>query len=104
MKLGFKEAAKLVAEKIHESHMDPQDAHAVQYLTDIAKELSMDPSAHNLQRISDVLRHHDVEIHRGHEYPKYIGKIGDRDYIANDEGEETEMLKLFPKPGEEEHA
>lgn len=91
MKMGPREAAALIREKIHATTMDPQSQHQANYVGAVCAYAGLDKDPQNLQHVFDVLRENDIEIPSGDEYPKYVGKLGDRDLIADDESHEQKL-------------
>lgn len=99
MKMGPREAALLIREKVHTTTMDPRSQHQVRYVEAVCQYAGIDSNPQNLQHVFDVLRENDIEIPSGDEYPKYIGKMGDRDLIADNEEHEQKLRdELEGKP------
>ncbi len=101
--LGAKEAADAirgVVEKDHMQRVDPTRAHQIRYVTQVCAELGLEASADNVNHVAAVLREHDIDLHAGHEYPKWVGK-GDAARIVNDAEEERLFLSPPPPPAPE---
>jgi hypothetical protein len=103
VKLAPKEAAAQIRGDIDTTTIKPENIHQVNFVTEVVKELGLPPSPEAFQHVADVLHHHDIEIPRGDEYPKYLGKDKHgHDVIARNEDEEaqfTEDLENGEVPG-----
>lgn len=102
MKMGPVEAANAIRSSVQSTTMDPSAHHQANYLAAVCGNLGLDPSPANLQHVYDVLRLHDIEIPTGDEYPKYIGKLGDRDLIATGPAHEAELREELGDETEED--
>jgi|SRR5580693_906884 hypothetical protein len=92
--LGVKEAAAAIRDKIRLSHMEPHDVHQLVFLKSVADELGLGHEPEVITHIAGLLREHDIQIHSGHEYPKWIGK-GTAAVVVNDEEEEKAYRAKF---------
>lgn len=102
-KLGVKEAAEAIrgaAERDHMQRVDPAQAHQLKFVAAVCAELNLDASAENVHHVMGLLREHGIELHEGHEYPKWVvRKYDNTRHIVNDEQEEDEIVNAeAPKP------
>ncbi len=93
--LGVKEAADAIRDKVRLQHTDPHDLHQLGFLKAVATELGLDHSPEVITHVAGLLREHDIQIHAGNEYPKWIGK-GAVAVIVNDGDEEQAYRAKFP--------
>jgi hypothetical protein len=93
--LGVKEAADIIRDKVRLSHMEPHDVHQLVFLKSVADELGLSHEPEVITHIAGLLREHDIQIHAGHEYPKWIGK-GTAAVIVNNEDEDKQYRDKFP--------
>lgn len=90
--LGAKEAADAIRGAFfsdRSARTDPRDAHRMKFAKDVVHELGGDDSPETVRHVMQLLREHDIELHAGHEFPKFATRKWDRTAkIVHSEDEE----------------
>jgi len=103
--LGVKEAAEAIRSTVDAAVLPPEEAHQMRFLQGVCGELGIDhTNPENLHRVAHALQQHDIAIHEGHEFPKWVGE-GSAAVVVNDAAEEEAYhAKMNPPPAEEKPA
>lgn len=100
-KLGAKEAAdkiRSVFSSDRSARVDPEQAHQMKFAKDVARELGADETPESVSHIVQLLREHGIELHAGHEFPKYATRKWDRtSKVVHSEQEENDWINE-PQP------
>lgn len=90
--LGAKEAADAIRGAFltdRSVRADPREAHQMKFAREVVRELGGDDSPETVRHVMQLLREHDIELHAGHEFPKYATRKWDRTAkIVHSEDEE----------------
>lgn len=97
--LGVKEAAEAIRHTVSEATLPPEASHQLKFLQGVCAELGLDVAVpENLNRVALALKHHDIAIHSGEEYPMHVTRLWDgADCIANS-AEEADKIINEPPP------
>lgn len=97
--LGVKEAADRIRHYVSEATLPPEASHQLKFLQGVCSELGVDGSIpENLHRVAMALKHHDIAIHSGDEFPMHVTRLWDgSDHIVNS-AEEAEAKINEPEP------
>lgn len=94
--LGAKEAADAIRGAFFSDRSmrtDPEDAHRMKFAKDVVRELGGDDSPETVHHVMQLLREHNIELHAGHEFPKYATRKWDRTAkIVHSEDEERAWI------------
>ncbi len=99
--LGAVEAANEIRHDISNLlDQDPEDQHAVRFIQGVCSHLGLDHSPGNMHKVAVCLHKHDIETHRGQEFPKFAIRDYDKaQKIVHDEQEEKEWVEASrPEP------
>lgn len=99
LNLGVKEAAEAIRHTVSEATLPPEASHQLKFLQGVCAELGLDVAVpENLNRVAMALKHHDIAIHSGEEYPMHVTRLWDgADCIANS-AEEADKIINEPPP------
>lgn len=99
MKLGPKEAAAVIRGHVEAAVLPPEESHMLRFLQQVAAELGLDHTVpENLHKVAAALKHSDIDIHEGHEYPKWVGENATAKIVNSAEEEKAYLASLEPKP------
>lgn len=102
--LGPKEAANAIRGTFfsdRSSRMDPEQAHQMKFAKEVTRELGGgDDSPETVAHVMQLLREHDIELHAGHEFPKYATRKWDRTakIVHSEEEEHSWVNEAEPPP------
>lgn len=98
--LGVKEAADAIRGAFladRSSRVDPEQAHQMKFAKEVNKELGGADTPEDVQHVVTLLREHGIELHAGHEYPKFATRKHDRTAkIVHSEEEANDWINEAP--------
>lgn len=98
--LGAKEAADRIRGVFfsdRSQRVDPEQAHQMRFVKEVCGHLGAAHDPETVAHVMTLLREHDIELHAGHEYPKFATRKWDRtSKIVHSEDEERAWVDEAP--------
>lgn len=101
--LGAREAAEAIRGAFlvdRSANTDPEQQHQMKFAKDVCRELGADESPETVHHVMVLLRQHDIDLHAGHEFPKYATRKWDRTakIVQNEDEERAWIDEPQPEP------